>query len=229
MHMAMVRPDLSRHLTEQIVSLIERQGLAEGDRLPTMRELAQTFEVATPTIREALRRLQATGVVDIRHGSGIYVKRPDRRLVITNPHHHALDGEAIHDLLEARLLIEPQLSSMAATRMTPETLDRLAAILEEAERFLAGQDRELGPRNMEFHGEIARAAGNPLLSQFIDSLIDVYGREQLVIMALFDARADDHRHHLGIFDALRAGDAALAAERMTLHLQEVQRVIAARM
>lgn len=223
------RPDLSRQLTEQIVQLIESRGLREGDRLPTMRELAQAFSVATPTIREALRRLQATGVIDIRHGSGIYVQRTRQQLMITNPHRTALDRGAILDLLDARLVIEPQLAGLAAERADDATLARLDTILQSAAALLSGHDQELGPRNMEFHGEIARSAGNPILTQVVDSLIDVYAREQLVIMALFDARADDHRSHVEIFDAIRAHDPDLAAQRMTTHLEEVRRVISSRL
>jgi GntR family transcriptional repressor for pyruvate dehydrogenase complex len=223
------RPNLSRQLTEQIVSLIASRNLSEGDRLPTMRELARIFSVATPTIREALRRLQATGVIDIRHGSGIYVQRVDQSLMITNPHRSALDREAILNLLDARLVIEPRTAALAAERATEETIQRLETILHAAETLLSGHDDELGPRNMEFHGEIARAAGNPIISQVLDSLIDVYAREQLVIMALYDARAQDHREHLEIFEAIRNRDPNLASDLMTRHLDGVVRVIESRM
>jgi GntR family transcriptional repressor for pyruvate dehydrogenase complex len=226
---ALPRPDLSRQLTEQIVNLITTRKLEQGDRLPTMRELAQIFAVATPTIREALRRLQATGVIDIRHGSGIYVQRTNQTLMITNPHRTALDPASILELLDARLVIEPQTAALAAERATDATIERLQAILKEAERLLSGEDTELGPRNMQFHGEIARAAGNTILSQVVDSLIDVYATEQLVIMALYDARADDHREHVEIFEAIRARDPKLASELMTRHLQGVSRIVSARM
>lgn len=223
------RPDLSRQLTEQIVALISSTNLVEGDRLPTMRELARVFSVATPTIREALRRLQATGVIDIRHGSGIYVQRVNQNLMITNPHRSALDREAILNLLGARLVIEPRTAWMAAERVTTDSIARLQLILDDAERLLSGHDDELGPRNMEFHGEIARLAGNPILSQVLDSLIDVYAREQLVIMALYDARPLDHREHLGIFEAISNRDSQTASDRMTRHLDGIVRVIESRM
>ena len=223
------RPDLSRQLTEQIVALITSRNLTSGDRLPTMHELARTFSVATPTIREALRRLQATGVIDIRHGSGIYVQRVNQSLMISNPHRSALDREAILNLLDARLVIEPHTAALAAERATEESIARLELILHDAELLLSGHDDELGPRNMDFHGEIARSAGNPILSQILDSLIDVYNKEQLVIMALYDARAEDHREHVEIFEAIRSRDAGLASERMTRHLDGVVRVIESRM
>src|SRR6478672_11118434 len=93
--MTRARPDLSRQLSEQILALVIESNLKPGDRLPTMKELAQTFSVATPTIRESLRRLQATGVIDIRHGSGIYLLRADQGVMIANPHYGELDAETV--------------------------------------------------------------------------------------------------------------------------------------
>ena len=223
------RPDLSRQLTEQIIRLIAARNLQPGDRLPTMRELAATFSVATPTIREALRRLQATGVIDIRHGSGIYVMQTSQELMIANPHRSELDNRAVLDLLAARLVIEPHLASLAAERRTTDDIARLEAILLEAEALLSGHDLELSPRNMDFHGHIARIAGNMILASVINSLIDVYAHEQRVILALYDAREEDHREHVTIFEAIRDGNPETAAEHMKNHLQGVLQVIGSRL
>ena len=69
---------LSRHLAESVLALIQEKSLEAGDRLPSVKELSERFSVATPTMREALRLLQMAGSLDIRHGSGIYVRRPGR-------------------------------------------------------------------------------------------------------------------------------------------------------
>src|SRR5215217_702752 len=79
------RPNLSVYLSQQILNLIRDRHLKPGDRLPSAKDLAAQFSVATPTMREALRRLQATGIVDIRHGSGIYVRRDRERMMLSNP------------------------------------------------------------------------------------------------------------------------------------------------
>src|SRR5262245_61943139 len=100
-------PSLSAHLAESVLSLIKDKGLEAGDRLPSVKELAERFSVATPTMREALRLLEMAGNLDIRHGSGIYVRRPESRLMLTNPYARSLSTEAILNLLQARLLIEP--------------------------------------------------------------------------------------------------------------------------
>lgn len=223
------RPDLSQQLCQQIIDLIVAHEMQPGDRLPTMKELAGQFAVATPTIREALRRLQATGVIDIRHGSGIYVLRPEQGMMITNPHYGEMDAKSLLDLLDARLLIEPYLAGVAASSASPAALADLREILADAERLLDGQATTLGTKNMRFHAAIAQMSGNLILAQVLESLIDLYGSEQLAILEIVNARVRDHEDHLRIFEAICAHDVELATVRMEQHITQVRVVISARL
>lgn len=230
MNRTALRADLPTTLAGQIVDLIRDQNLKPGDRLPTARALATTFEVATPTVREALTRLQATGVIDIRHGSGIYVLGDTERMVLVNPVHRLERDKAriILDLLDARLLIEPTLASQAAVHATPDDIDELEGVLAEAGRLLAAAagDDVIGPKNMTFHTTIARIANNIVLSNVMQSLVELYISEQLTIQFLFDARTRDYREHISILEAIRNHDARLAEDRMRAHIGEVRAVVA---
>lgn len=223
------RPNLSQQLTRQLLTLIGSRNLQPGDRLPSMKDLAMHFSVATPTIREAVRRLQATGVVDIRHGSGIYVRRVAQGMVIANPHHGELNADSVMQLLDARLAIEPYLAGKAAELANGSDIDSLRAILDEAEQFLNGQDTKLHPANMRFHTRIARVSRNSILAEFLESLGELYAREQQDIMEIFNARDHDHRDHVTIFEAIRDRDAERATRLMTEHLISVHDVIAVRL
>lgn len=223
------RPDLSQQLCQQIIDLIVAHEMQPGDRLPTMKELAGQFAVATPTIREALRRLQATGVIDIRHRSGIYVLRPEQGMMIANPHYGEMDAKSLLDLLDARLLIEPYLAGVAASSASPAALADLRKILDDAERLLDGQATTLGTKNMRFHAAIAQMSGNRILAQMLESLIDLYGSEQLAILEIVNARVRDHEDHLRIFEAIRAHDVELATVRMEQHITQVRAVISERL
>src|SRR5687768_16015114 len=123
------RPSLSDALTESVLELIRSGGLRPGDRLPSARELSERFAVTTPTLREALRRLEATGAVQMRHGSGIYVGADLERVVIPNPNVRELQGDQLLQLLDARLLIEPPVAAMAARRADPSDLATLRSVL----------------------------------------------------------------------------------------------------
>jgi GntR family transcriptional regulator, transcriptional repressor for pyruvate dehydrogenase complex len=223
-----VRPSGSDMLTEQILDLIERDGLRPGDRLPTVQALATRFAVAAPTMREALRRLQAVGVVEMRHGSGVYVRHAGRRVVLPNPYPGRLELETIHDLLDARLLIEPHLAGLAAGA-DEAAIAELAKLIDDAGQLLEGrEDARLSAVNLDFHRGVARCGGNSVLAQVIDTLLDLYGPEQMEILRLYADRVHDHNEHAAILEAVQARDPALASERMQRHLEGVRAVIAAR-
>src|SRR5919202_321559 len=83
------KQSLTDRLARQIRGLIQRGDYRQGDRLPPIMEMARRFRVGHPTIREALKKLEAIGVVEIRHGSGVYVSRSDDVLVLASPHYAA--------------------------------------------------------------------------------------------------------------------------------------------
>jgi GntR family transcriptional repressor for pyruvate dehydrogenase complex len=224
-----VRPSGSDMLTEQVLGLIERDGLRPGDRLPTVQALATRFAVAAPTMREALRRLQAVGVVEMRHGSGVYVRHAGRRVVLPNPYPGRLKIETLLDLLDARLLIEPHLAGLAA-HAGEAAIAELAKLIDDAGQLLEGrEDARLSAVNLGFHRGVARCGGNSVLAQVIDSLLDLYGPEQMEILRLYADRVHDHEEHVAILAAIQAHDQALASERMQRHLEGVRTVIAARL
>jgi GntR family transcriptional regulator, transcriptional repressor for pyruvate dehydrogenase complex len=215
-------------LTEQVLDLIEREGLRSGDRLPTVQALATRFRVAAPTMREALRRLQAVGVVELRHGSGVYVRHAGRRVVLPNPYPGPMNIETLLDLLDARLLIEPHLAELAAAA-DDAAIAELAQCIEDAAELLAGtDDARLSDANLGFHRGVARCGGNSVLGQVIDTLLDLYAPEQMEILRLYADRVQDHAEHTEILRAIQAHDAALASERMQRHLEGVRAVVAAR-
>lgn len=223
------RASLTESLSQRIIDMIQADGLKPGDRLPPLATLAQRFSVANPTVREALRRLEATGVVDIRHGSGVYVRNGADRSLMINPHQGGLSGRKLLELLQARSFIEPQLADLTARWCTDQQVDQLEVILGEAEIYLQGNDRALHDANAAFHLGIARFAGNSLLYEVIDSFSKLYTFEQLVILELYNARSRDHDDHRRIFMAIRNRDPLLAYELMQRHLEDVRKVIEARL
>ena len=223
------RPSAADELTFELIDLLKEQELEPGDRLPSVTALADRFAVTPPTIREALRRLQALGFLDFRHGSGVYLREPLERVIVSNPYSGQLDRDVILDLIDARLLIEPHLACLAVGRGTKAQVAELERILDRADQALQGQDDLLSDLNLSFHRTIARLSGNSVLSQTIDSLLDLYAAEQLVILKVYDDRERDAREHRAVFEAIRDRRADLAAERMREHLTEVRAVVERRL
>ena len=232
MDRAVSHVSLSERLTRQVMDLIHSQALVPGDRLPSVKDLSERFSVATPTMREALRLLQMAGTVDIRHGSGVYVRHAGSRLMLNNPYAGSLSTGAIVSLLHARLLIEPPITELAAINATTKHLDGLAELLADAERHLSGGDEDdtvLGVINMRFHRGIAEGAGNSVLADVVFSLTEVHIKEQMAVLDLYNNRRQDHDQHKRILGALQARDAEGARRLMSDHIAEVVSVIRAKL
>ena len=213
-----------------------RSGLYHpGDRLPTVLDLAEHYGVASNTMREALAQLESLGLIDIRHGAGIFVTGHADRLLFANPYDEPLGLRRTLDLLATRFVLEPPLAAAAAQRVTAPELDALGALLREAEPFLDGSgpaNERLNELNLRFHCGIARASGNQVAADVIEVLAHLYHREHLALLPLCAARIDDHprvdhRDHAGILDALASGDGERAQRRMVQHIEGVRAVVCA--
>jgi len=224
------RPSLSTGLVRWIIELIRNDGLRPGDRLPSVRALAERFLVTTPTVRQALGRLQTSGVVEIRHGSGVYVRSRQERVVLTNPSHNEIEPRTLLELLDARLLIEPRLAERTARDADVDEIAELQQLLDKAEEYLGGDNDEMLNRtNMQFHLAIANFSENSILAQVVESLIELYSFEQLAIISFYNDRPRDHQEHLDILAAIRDGDAGRVRELMHRHISGVRSTVETRL
>ncbi|MBR8742297.1 FadR/GntR family transcriptional regulator [Nocardiopsis sp. MG754419] len=216
-------PSLSERLADDIVEIIRSDHLEPGDLMASSRELAQRFDVTTPTVREALRRLEATGVVEFRHGSGTYVGAGFSRTLLVNPHLPRESGDSVLELAEARLVLEPPIAAAAAAVRDDDQLARL----ERSTVNALHPPRFDGDAPVHFHVALAAASGNTLLRETVEALLYVRSREQVEIRHRYHDRERDHAEHMEIYTAVRDRDAE-AAERLTrLHLTAIRDAVAA--
>jgi GntR family transcriptional repressor for pyruvate dehydrogenase complex len=206
--------DLARSLLEELAS----GRYAVGSRLPAERELALQYNVSRPTVREAIIALEVQGLVEVRVGSGAYVRR--------QPGKDDLPGFNLSafELTEARLLFEGEAAALAATQATDEEIEEIAALVQE----IAAENRE--PRGKEqadraFHLAIARATRNGAVYDAVEKLWDL--RETSPESALLHEKARIANikpvvdEHSAVLDALRVRDAAAARAAMRTHLAAV--------
>jgi len=220
-----MKQSLADKLAQQIWQLIQTSGYKAGDRLPTIMDMAQRFKVGHPTVREALRKLETMGTVEIRHGSGVYVTRSDDVLVLASPGYAGeVTKKLLLDLIQARIPIEMQSVALASRNATEEHLEEMRTLLDNAGRSL-DDDALLNRINMAFHRQIALASGNEVLTQLLDVLRELFAEEQRLILEVFGSRRRDHDEHLEILAALVARDEPLAVERMRTHLEGVQQAL----
>lgn len=220
------RRTLVDDLTQGMLDFITENGYEIGDRLPSIAALAEHFAVASPTIREMARRLETTGVLSIRHGSGIYLTGDTNRLVVTNPSRGLLSHNTMLELLDTRLLIEPELASRAAMLRTPAHVADLEAIAAACDLAVSNRDAlALNDLNMSFHIQVARIAGNRVLADALETIVELHMDQQRQIATLFADIERDHEEHTRILNAITARDSVLARHLMETHLTEVLDVI----
>lgn len=221
--MTQTTPSLSERIADGIVEIMRTDGLQPGDALVSSRQLAERFEVTTPTVREALRRLEAIDVVRFRHGSGTYVGEGVRRRVISNPHAPIADLGSALELAQARLVLEPPIAALAAEHRHEGDLARLATATENA---LHPPQPGAGP-DLHFHVVLAQAGGNALLGETIESLLASRRVDQVQIREQYDDRERDHAEHLQILQAIQNQDAASAERLAREHLAHIRDAVAA--
>lgn len=220
-----VKQSLPDRLARQIRGTIQSGNYRRGDRLPPIVEMAKRFEVGQPSIREALKKLEAMGVVQIRHGAGVFVSRSEEVLVLASPDYAGtVTKKLLLDLIRARIPIEVQSVADCVRHATAEHVADLRLILEDAGKHL-DDDTTLNSVNMAYHGKIAEASGNSVTAQLLAVLHDLFTAEQRLILGIFGSREADHQDHLQILDAIERRDEALAVERMRTHLETVHAAI----
>lgn len=206
--------DLARRLMDELVS--GRYDV--GDRLPAERELSAQFNVSRPTVREAVIALEVQGLVEVRVGSGAYVRRLPGKEDIPGFNISAFE------LTEARLLFEGEAAALAATTITPEGLAELTALVEEIER------ENQNPHGTEkadraFHLAIARATRNAAVAEAVERLWDLRADSPESALLHEKARSANIKpvveEHTAVLDALRARDPAAARAAMRTHLASV--------
>ncbi len=212
-----------RQIADQVAGLIARGEFPPGARLPTERELAQLLGVSRPSVREGLIALEVEGLVDVRVGSGIYV----RRVRGVAPAADVLgDSPGPFELIRARRSIESDVAEAAARTATEADIAGIA----EAVRLMktdihGGEAYETGDR--QFHVRIAEATKNGVFVSVVNMLWDlrdspVYAR-LLRHMVTDGVRTRSIADHERILKALAARDAEGAKRQMEKHLDRVAR------
>lgn len=224
-----LRSTLADVLTQAVLVLMRDEQIQAGDRLPSVRELSDRFGVAVPTLREAIRRLEAFGVVEVRHGAGIFVRAAKPPLMLANPHADIAEGQVLLDLIDTRILFEPWCAETAARQPGSADVIALGDTLDRAEAALDGDDTGLTRVNMAFHRGIATCTGNVVVAQVMTLLTELYSSEQTLMLTISNQRRQDHEEHRAIYRAIQAGRPARARKLMLTHLQSVRATVGARL
>jgi GntR family transcriptional regulator, transcriptional repressor for pyruvate dehydrogenase complex len=220
--MTAVAPRAFEQILGELEASISAGALEAGDRLPPERDLAARFSVSRASVREAIRVLEAMGIVSVRRGAehGVVLLQepgnafqPVLRLLV------ALRHVSLDDAIEFRVLVEAGAARRLATLEGP---DALGDLLDQMEAHGVKQ-QEFHALDATFHVMLVRTAGNALLN-LVEDAVDALLRKVITDLSLIAWDWDAIRpqliaEHRGIHDAILAGDGDRAAALVTKHVR----------
>lgn len=211
-------------LVSEVVTLlrevIESQGLARGDRLPTEAELVESLEVSRPVLREAISQLETLGLVQVRRGLGMFVGDRDSlagclKLVRTAM---AVTPRDLTQFTELRSALECHAARQAAEMATDVDVAELEALCDEMDRSDPAYEKAIGI-DFAFHRKLIEITGNELMLNVMTVL------QQFVVEAMLQTtprprdRSVSRRLHRAILDGVRRGDGPAAEGAMREHME----------
>ena len=218
-------PGLLRKIVDQVKQNIASGNLKKGDKLPSERQMSEMFGLSRATIREAIKALNTLGIIECSHGSGNYISS-NLSNSLTEPLSimFMLEGGHPGHTLELRRAIEFAAAGSAARNIEETELARLRALCDCIEA--STDENEKARYDFQFHREIARASGNPLLIVLLNAV------ETLISEHVHDARAsilkdsskEDiiNRQHRDIVDALSRSSPEEAEKAALAHMELIR-------
>lgn len=218
-----------KNLTGELVALFKRLiaegALAPGDRLPPERELAEMVGVSRSSLRQALKVLEMMGVISQRVGSGTRLN-PAAATILAEPLQFLilLDGITFDELMEARLIVEPELAARAAERATAADLTSLEGAIARMEESALDIDHFV-ESDLAFHQAIYAASGNRVCAMLFTVV-----HQSLEALVRYTSSMVEPTHtirfHRRIQSAIWQKDASGARQRMREHLEDARALLA---
>jgi GntR family transcriptional repressor for pyruvate dehydrogenase complex len=221
-------PRIYEEIVRQIRTLIAEGKLKSGDRLPPERDLAERFRVSRASVREALRALESTGLIEIRLGEGTFVREisvdaliePLALVILTQ-------REAVGELFEARRLLEPPIAALAARRSTREEIQEMERVLEEQGKEVAAGGTGLA-QDAAFHAAIASSTQNRAITRIVHAVVDLLSQSREESLQTPGRATRSHQDHRQILETIRGRRPDAARRAMLNHLVAVEKLVMGR-
>ena len=219
---------LYERVVDKVLSLISSGAWKPGFRLPPERELSEAFGVSRTVVREAVKALEARGVLESATGSGVSVRRADFNMVSRSLQTYMQLSNRVDfeiRLNEVRRVLEVEMVALAASRITPEQRTQLRQICKQM-REGKSTAKQMAELDFRLHVTLAEATQNdlfkvllaPLIHQLRDQIILTWEDFPRPVEQVFD-------QHEAIVSAVENGDAEAARQAMTKHLMFSREVL----
>lgn len=217
---------ISGRIVQQIKNAILRGTLKPRDRLPPERELVERFRASRISVREALKNLEASGLLTIKQGSGVFVAEIDSKPISESLSSILrIKKTTINELTEARIILEPGIAMLAAERITPDEIKKLEKNVQETVEFLKSKSPAY-EKNIEFHSVLAEATHNPVIASTMNPIFYVLKEMNLDMKGNLQKRVEISSQsvhcHKKILEAIREKNSQGVYELMLKHIFQIQ-------
>lgn len=211
------RLSLVQQVVAQIEHLIEHEHWKVGDKIPPETALMEQFDVSRNTLREAIRALVHTGLLETKQGSGTIVRSTSALGAILHRH---IERSDVFETLEVRLALEREAAQLAAKRRTDEQLEVLEQLLHACIKAVKQDDIQQFVKNdMEFHRMVVKCANNKLLYDLYEHMTEPVSSSIHEILSFSRNFNMNEEVHQDLLDAIKAQDEKLAKTYVGEYIQ----------
>lgn len=215
-------PVLNRAIQDQIKRYITENGLRAGDPLPPETQLASTFGVSRGSVREAIKALESLGIVEVRHGYGVFVREFNFDSVLELLSYGLVfDRSRISEILQIRKWLEAAAIGEATERMTEPQIREIETILDRWE-VKAAKGEPTAEEDRAFHRMLYGPLGNQSLISLLDIFWIVYHAVPIRTITTDLQPTTTVQDHRDIIEAVRRRDVALARQRVLDHFRNIE-------
>ena len=219
---------LSQRIERTLEEAIREKKLIVGSKLPTEREMCESFGVSRTALREAIRRLSARGLITIQKGSGMYVseiKIEDAIDTLNLYYDLKFDKNLLAQIIEVRSVFEPEIARLAALNRTDKNLNELSKILAEFEASDPDNTQLETDLDNSFHLAISKATLNPIVQMTMEPIYSLLPRMRNYIYGNIDGEKNfTLKSHRALLDAIQKQDGEQAQLIMKDHLERTQEI-----
>ena len=217
--------DLQGLIQEQLKLYIIENNMKSGDSFPTEYELAEMLGISRTTIREALKKLETLGIIEVRPGVGRFVREFNFEVILKGlPYNLEMDIKNFREVLEVRFCLESQFIAKDINKFTKENIAELKEILKKLEFQVLNnlEEKELVETHSQFHCALYKNSDNSLLI----NLIKIFSTIQRKLTLMHRYKTKDRnlfiRQHQLLVEAIEKKDLNLAQRRLKEHFAEAR-------
>ena len=217
--------DLQGLIQEQLKIYIIENNMKSGDPFPTEYELSEKLGVSRTAIREALKRLETLGIIEVKPGVGRFVREFNFEVILNGlPYNLKMDMKSFREVLEVRFCLESQFIAKDINKFTKENIAELREILKKLEFQVLNnfEEKELVETHSQFHCALYKNSDNSLLI----NLIKIFSTIQRNLTLMHRYKTKDRnlfiQQHQLLLEAIEKKDPNLAQKRLQEHFAEAR-------